>query len=111
MKTTTQERLRRTAVKARYADGPVEPLARTARRIAGMLRLQTEWLRWFATHHPEMRGAAVAVAREITDAAGLVEGMRGFDRLDPDLQARVRTWGGEGRSIASAFDAATGEAR
>ena len=99
------------AHKARYHKGPVERLARTAERIAGTLRLQTEWLRWYATHHSEMREAAVAAGREIADSAGLVEGMRGFDRLAPDLQARVRTWGEEGRSIADAFDGATPEAR
>ena len=94
------------AHEARYHKGPVEPPARTAERVASTLRLQTEWLRWYATHHPEMREAAVAAGREIADAAGLVEGMRGFDRLSPDLQARVRTWGEEGRSITDAFDGA-----
>ena len=91
------------AHEARYHKGPVERLARTAERIAGTLRLQTEWLRWYATHNPEMREAAVAAGREIADAAGFVEGLRGFDRLAPDLQARVRTWGDEGQSIADAF--------
>ncbi len=89
------------AHKARYHKGPVEPPARTAERISRTLRLQTGWLRWYATHHPAMREAAVAAGTEIADTAGLVEGMRGFDRLDPDLQARVRTWGEEGRSIAA----------
>ena len=101
----------RAAHEARYAKGPVEPLARTAERIAGTLRLQTEWLRWYATLNPEMREAAVAAGREIADAAVVIEGMRGFDRLAPDLQARVRAWGEEGRSIADAFDGATPEAR
>ena len=91
----------RAAHKARYADGPVEPLARTAERIAGTLRLQTDWLRWYATLNPEMREAAVAAGREIADAAGVIEGMRGFDRIEPELQARVRAWGEEGRSIAA----------
>ena len=87
------------AHKARYHKGPVEPPARTAERIASTLRLQTKWLRWYANHNPEMREAAVAAGREIADAAGLVEGMRGFDRLAADLQTRVRAWGEEGRSI------------
>ena len=89
---------------ARYHDGPVERPARTAERVASTLRLQTEWLRWYATHIPEMREAAVGAGREIADAAELVEGMRGFDRLAPDLQARVRAWGEEGRSIADDLD-------
>ena len=99
------------AHKARYHKGPVEPPARTAERIASTLRLQTEWLRWYTTHNPEMREAAVAAGMEIADSAGLVEGTRGFDHLAPDLQARVRAWGEEGRSIADAFDGATSEAR
>ena len=89
---------------ARYHDGPVERPARTAERVASTLRLQTEWLRWYATHIPEMRESAVGAGREIADAAELVEGMRGFDRLAPDLQARVRAWGEEGRSIADDID-------
>ena len=89
------------AHKARYHRGPVERPARTAERIASTLRLQTEWLRWYATHNPEMREAAVAAGGEVADAAGLIEGMRGFDRLAPDLQARVRAWGEAGRSIAA----------
>ena len=99
------------AHEARYHKGPVERLARTAERIAGTLRLQTEWLRWYTTHNPEMQEAAVAAGREIADTAGLVQGMRGFDRIDPDLQARVRAWGEEGQSIADAFDRATGHDR
>ena len=90
------------AHKARCHDGPVEPPARTAERIASTLRLQTEWLRWYATHNPDMRAAAVVAGREIADAADLVEGMRGFDRIDPELRAQVRAWGEEGRSIAGA---------
>ena len=97
------------AHEARYRKGPVERSERTVERIANMLRLQTEWLRWYATHHPEMRAAALATGREIADAAGLIEGMRGFDRIAPDLQTRVRAWGEEGRSIADAFDGATPE--
>ena len=88
------------AHEARYHKGPVEPPARTAERISRTLRLQTGWLRWYTTHHPEMREAAVAAGSEIADSAGLVAGMRGFDRLAPDLQARVRAWGEEGQSIA-----------
>ena len=90
------------AHEARYHKGPIEGPARTTERIANTLRLQTEWLRWYATHDPDMRVAAVAAGRDIADAAGLTEGMRGFDRLAPDLQARVRAWGEEGRSIADA---------
>jgi len=99
------------AHEARYHKGPVERLARTAERVAGTLRLQTEWLRWYATRNPEMREAAVAAGREIADTAGLVQGMRGFDRIAPDLQTRVRAWGEEGQSIADAFDRATGHDR
>ncbi|MDD9980333.1 MAG: HEPN domain-containing protein, partial [Gammaproteobacteria bacterium] len=99
------------AHEARYHKGPVERLARTAERVAGTLRLQTEWLRWYATRNPEMCEAAVAAGREIADTAGLVQGMRGFDRLAPELQARVRAWGEEGQSIADAFDRATGHDR
>ena len=89
------------AHKARYHKGPVERPARTAERVASTLRLQTEWLRWYAIRNPEMREAAVAAGREIADAAGLVEWMRGFDRLAPELRARVRAWGEEGCSIAT----------
>ena len=140
MKVATQERLRRTAVEAVGSIPGIEAVVlygsrargtaratsdwdiailshaspeneQAAKRIAGTLRLQTEWLRWYATHNPEMREAAVATGREIADAAGFVEGMRGFDRLDSDLQTRVRTWGDEGRSSADAFDGATPEPR
>ena len=99
------------AHEARYHKGPVERLARTAERVAGTLRLQTEWLRWYATRNPEMREAAVAAGREIADTAGLVQGMRGFDRIAPDLQTRVRAWGEEGQSIVDAFDGTTPETR
>ena len=92
------------AHKARYAKAPVEPPARTAERIASTLRLQTEWLRWYATHHPETRQAAVVAGREIADAASLVREMRGFDRIDSELRTRVRAWGEEGRSIAADLD-------
>ena len=92
------------AHKARYHKGPVEPPARTAERIASTLRLQTAWLRWYATHNPDMREAAVAAGREIADAAGLVEEMRGFDRIDSELRTQVRAWGEEGRSIAADLD-------
>ena len=99
------------AHQARCHKGPVERPARTAERIARTLRLQTEWLQWYATHNPEMREAAVAAGREIADAARLVEGMRGFDRIAPDLRTRVRAWGEEGRSIADAFDGTTPDVR
>ena len=99
------------AHKARYHKGPVEPPSRTAERIASTLRLQTEWLRWYAAHHPGMRDAAVAAGREVADAAGLIEGMRGFDRLDPELRAQVRAWGEEGHSIATALDGRNGQTR
>ena len=92
------------AHKARYHKGPVEAPARTAARIASTLRLQTDWLRWYASHNPEMREAAVAAGREIADAAGLVEEMRGFDRIDSELRAQVQAWGEEGRSIAADLD-------
>ena len=87
---------------ARYRKAPVETRERTVRRIADTLRLQTGWLRWHAERNPEMKAAAAGVGDEIADAAGLVEGMRGFDRLDPALRDRVRAWGREGRSIAAA---------
>ena len=99
------------AHQARYHKGPIERIARTTERIAGTLRLQTEWLRWYAIRNPEMQEAAVAAGKVIADAAGLVQGMRGFDRIDPDLQARVRAWGEEGQSIADAFDRETGHDR
>lgn len=95
------------AHKARYHGGPVEPTARTAERIASTLRLQMTWLRWYATHHPEMREAAVAAGREVASAAGLIEGMRGFDRIAPGLQAQVRAWGEEGHSISDSFQRGT----
>ena len=89
------------AHEARYARGPVELPARTVERIASTLRLQTEWLRWYAIHYSDMRAAAVAAGREIADAASVTGEMRGFDRLSLDLQARVRAWGEEGGSIAA----------
>ena len=52
-----------------------------------------------------MRKEAAGVGEEIADAAGLVEGMRGFDRLDHGLRTRVRAWGGEGRSIVAEMGA------
>ena len=92
------------AHEARYHKGPVEPPSRTAERIASTLRLQTEWLRWYAAHNPDMRDAAVAAGREVADAARLIEEMRGFDRIAPRLRARVRAWGEEGHSIATTLD-------
>ena len=94
----------RAAHVARYHAAPVEAPERTAERIGRTLQLQTMWLRWYAERNPEMQGAAMEAAREIADAAGLIEEMRGFDRLDPELRAQVRAWGEEGRSITTAFD-------
>jgi HEPN domain-containing protein len=94
----------RAAHVARYHAAPVEAPERTAERIGRTLRLQTMWLRWYAERNPEMQGAAMEAAREIADAAGLIEEMRGFDRIDPELRAQVRAWGADGRSIATAFD-------
>ena len=93
---------------ARYRKAPVEKRRRTIRRIADTLRLQTEWLRWYAGRNPGMRSAAAGVGEEIADTAGLVEGMRGFDRLGRGLRARVRAWGGDGRSIAAAMRTGAG---
>ena len=67
------------------------------------MRLQTEWIRWYAGRTPEFRDAAADAGEEIADAAGVIEGMRGFDRIDPELQAQVWAWGEDGRSIAVAF--------
>ena len=93
MKTATHARLRRTAAEA---VGSI--------RIGCTLRLQTMWLRWYAEHNPEAHEAAVAAAREIADTAGRIERQEGFDRIDADLRARVRTWGEEGWAIAGAYD-------
>ena len=92
------------AHEARYHKGPVEPPARTAQRIASTLSLQTDWLRWYAERNPEMRGTAAKVGKTIATAAGRIEEVRGFDRIDPDLRVGVRAWGGAGSSIASEFD-------
>ena len=92
------------AHEARYHKGPVEPPGRTAQRIASTLSLQTDWLCWYAERNPEMRGTAVKVGRAIATAAGRIEEVRGFDRLDPDLRIDVRAWGEAGASIVSAFD-------
>ena len=92
------------AHEARYHNGPVEPPARTAQRIASTLSLQTDWLRWYAERNPEMRGTAAKVGRAIATAAGRIEEVRGFDRIDPDLRVGVRASGKAGESIASAFD-------
>ena len=94
----------RAAHVARYHAAPVEAPERTAERIGHTLRLQTRWIRWYAERNPEMQAAATEAAKEIADAAGLTEEMRGFDRLDPELRAQVRAWGEEGRSITTAFD-------
>ena len=89
---------------ARYHKGPVESPARTARRIASTLSLQTSWLRWYAERNPEVRGMAAKVGRGIATAAERIAEVRGFDRIDPDLRIGVRVWGEAGASIASAFD-------
>ena len=88
---------------ARYHATPVEWPERTAKRMAGAMRLQTEWLRWYAERTPEFRDMAADAGEEIADAAGVIEGMRGFDRIDPELRAQVRAWGEDGRSIATVF--------
>ena len=92
------------AHEARYHKGPVEPPARTAQRIASTLSLQTDWLRWYAERNPEMQGTAAKVGKTIATAAGRIEEVRGFDRIDPGLRAGVRAWGEAGEAIASAFD-------
>ena len=88
---------------ARYHASPVEWPERTAKRMACAMRLQTEWLRWYAERTPEFRDMAADAGEEIADAASVIEGMRGFDRIDPELRAQVRAWGEDGRSIAAAF--------
>ena len=88
---------------ARYRAKPVEPLSRTALRLGRTLRLQTRWIRWYAERNPESREAAAEAARDIADAASLIEEVRGFGRIDPELRARTRAWGEEGRSISGAF--------
>ena len=88
---------------ARYHASPVEWPERTAKRIWDTMRLQTEWLRWYAERNPEFRDAAAEAGAEIADTAGVIEGMRGFDRIDPELRAQVRSWGEDGGSIAAAF--------
>ncbi|MDD9983562.1 MAG: hypothetical protein OXU81_19780 [Gammaproteobacteria bacterium] len=77
---------------------------RTAARIRCTLRLQTRWIRWYAERHPEIRDAAVAAAGEIAYTANWIENLEGFDRIDAELQAQVRAWGEEGRSIAAEFE-------
>ena len=102
----------RAAHLARCHAGPVEAPERLAPLAFGCtIRFQTRWLRWYAERTLEMQDAAVAAAREIADAASLVEGMRGFDRIDPELRARVRAWGEEGRSISTTFDRRNGQTR
>ena len=88
---------------ARYHASPVEWPERTAKRMRDTMRLQTHWLRWYAERTPGFRDAAAAAGEEITDTASVIEGMRGFDRLDPELRAQVRVWGEDGRSITAAF--------
>ena len=72
------------AHEARCHRGPVKPPACTAQRIASTLSLQTDWLRWYAERNPEMRGTTVKVGRAVATAAGRIEGVRGFDRIDLD---------------------------
>ena len=93
----------RAAHLARCQATPVEMPERTAARIGCAMRLQTMWLRWYAGRNPEMQDAATEAGKMIAAAAGLIEEMRGFDRIDPELRARVRAWGAEGRSVATAF--------
>lgn len=88
---------------ARYEAVPVEWPERTAARIRSALQLQTRWIRWYAERHPEMRDAVAAAAREIAGTADRTEKLEGFDHIDADLQAQVRAWGEEGRSIAARF--------
>ena len=88
---------------ARYHAEPVEPPARTADRIGRTLRLQTTWIRWYADRNPEMRNAAMEAGKVVATAASRVEETRGFDRLDPELRARTRAWGEDGRLISAAF--------
>ena len=94
----------RAAHLARYHAAPVEMPERTAQRIGRTLRLQTMWLRWYAERNPDMRDTAIAAGKVIATAASRIEEIGGFDRVDPELQAQVRAWGDEGRSIATAFD-------
>ena len=89
---------------ARYHAGPVEPPERTAARVGCTLRLQTSWIRWYAERHPEMREAAVAAAQEIANVASRMEKQEGFDRIDPELRARVRVWSEDARCISAEFD-------
>ncbi|MDD9984181.1 MAG: nucleotidyltransferase domain-containing protein [Gammaproteobacteria bacterium] len=89
---------------ARYHRGPVEPPARTARRVASTLSLQTDWLRWYAERNPEMWVTAAKVGKAIATAAVRIEEVGGFGRIDPDLRVGVRAWGEAGTSIATAFD-------
>ena len=98
------------AHEARDHEGPVEPPARTAQRIASTLSLHTDWLRWYAGRSPEMRGTAAKVGRAIATAAKRIEETRGFDRIDRNLRVRVRAWGEAGESIASGLGPGIGEA-
>ena len=83
------------AHEARYHKGPVESPARTARRIASTLSLQTDWLRWYAERHPEMRITAVKVGKAIATAAERIEEVGG---LRPDRPRPSRRGAGMGRS-------------
>ena len=94
---------------ARYHASPVEWPERTAQRMGATMRLQTEWLRGYAERTPEFRDAAAAAGAEIADAASVIEEMRGFGRIDPELRAQVRAWGEDGGSIAVAYGKGSGQ--
>ena len=115
MKTTTHARLRRTAAEAVRSVPGVEAVVLFGSRARGTARQASDWdIAILSRAAPADERAARKlfgalervhpIEREIVDAAGLVEEMRGFDRLDPVRQARVRAWGEEGRSIGSVFD-------
>ena len=50
-----------------------------------------------------MRGTVAKVGRAIATAAGRIEEVRGFDRIDTGLRVGVRAWGEAGETVASAF--------
>ena len=115
MKTTTHARLRRTAAEVVRSVPGVEAVVLFGSRARGTARQASDWdIAILSRAAPADERAARKlfgalervhpIEREIVDAAGLVEEMRGFDRLDRGLQVRVRAWGEEGRSIGSVFD-------
>ena len=67
------------------------------------MRFQSTWLRWYAECVPEFLDAAAEAGKEIAHPASVIEEMRGFDRIDTELQALVRAWGEDLRSIGTAF--------